>query len=81
MLPHSKKVKKYIKNIADFVDKIKELEVPPGRKMVSFDVSALFTSIPVENAIQATKEHMERDQCWTRKTKLDKDDVLELLDV
>ena len=33
-----------IKNSIDFVNKIKDIEVPPGRKMVSFDVSALFTS-------------------------------------
>ena len=40
-----------IKNSEDFVNKIKGLEVPPPRKMVSYDVSALFTSIPVDAAI------------------------------
>ena len=35
-----------IKNSQDFVNKIKDLEVPSPRKMVSYDVSALFTSKP-----------------------------------
>ena len=34
-----------IKNSEDFVNKIRDLEIPPPRKMVSYDVSALFTSI------------------------------------
>ena len=69
----------HIKNSGDFIKKIKDLEVTPGRKMVSFDVTALFTSIPIADAIQATKEHMEKDTSWTKKTKLTKDDILELL--
>ena len=40
-----------MKNSTQFVKKIKELEVPPGRKMVSFDVTSLFTSIPVTEAV------------------------------
>ena len=33
------------------MQKIKDLEVPPGTKLVSYDVSALFTSIPVDKAL------------------------------
>ena len=41
-----------IKNSEDFINKIRDLEIPPPRKMVSYDVSALFTSIPVDEAIR-----------------------------
>ena len=44
------------KNSTQFVKKIKELEVPPGRKMVYFDVTALFTSIPVTEAVSVIKD-------------------------
>ena len=40
-----------MKNSTQFVKKIKELEDPPGRKMVSFNVTSLFTSIPVTEAV------------------------------
>ena len=45
-----------VKNSTQFVKKIKELEVPPGRKMVSFDVTVLFTSIPVTEAVSVIKD-------------------------
>ena len=37
----------HIINSEDFTNKIADLEVPPGQKLVSYDVSALFTSIPI----------------------------------
>ena len=43
-----------IKNSGDFVSKLKDLSVAPPRRIVSFDVSALFTSIPTDRAVRAT---------------------------
>ena len=40
-----------IKNSEDFVKKINDLEVHAPRKLVSYDVTVLFTSIPVDDAI------------------------------
>lgn len=40
------KTEHHVKNSTDFVQKIKGLEVHPSQKLVSFDVSAPFTSIP-----------------------------------
>lgn len=40
------KTEHHVKNRIDFVQKIKGLEVHPSQKLVSFDVSAPFTSIP-----------------------------------
>ena len=44
-----------------FVDKIKNLEVPPGQELISYDVSALFTSIPVPDAIKAVRIKLDED--------------------
>ena len=69
-----------VKNSQDFVNKISELEVPPGKKMVSFDVTALFTSIPVDFALQAAKRKLSADSSWRRLTELNLDQVLSLLE-
>ena len=41
----------HIINSEDFINKIADLEVPPGQKLVSYDVPALFTSIPINEAM------------------------------
>ena len=69
-----------IKNSTDFVTKVKELEVPPARKMVSYDVSALFTSIPITFAIYATRKKLTADESWKELTELDLEQVLTLLE-
>ena len=51
----------YIKNSTDFIQKVRNLEVPPGRRMISYDVSALFTSIPVDKAIDVIQANLRRD--------------------
>ena len=50
----------------DFVDKVKELEVPPANKLVSYDVSALFTSIPVLKSLEVIKRDYARIPRYTR---------------
>lgn len=37
-----------IKNSLDLIDKIKDINIPHGAKLVSFDVVSLFTSIPID---------------------------------
>ena len=41
-------------NSGEFINKIADLEVPPGRKLVSYDVSALSTSIPINDGVSKT---------------------------
>ena len=69
-----------IKNSQDFVNKIKDLEVLPGRKMVSIDVTALFFSIPMDFAFQAAKRKLSADSSWQRLTELTLNQVLSLLE-
>ena len=69
----------HIKNSGDFVDKIKNLEVPPRQKLISYDVSALFTSIPVPDAIKAVCIKLDEDPKLQERTPLSRERILELL--
>ena len=69
----------FIKNSSDFINKIKDLEVPPGRKMVSYDVTALFTSIPVDQAIEVVKARLQEDRHLSKRCELSIGQLIQLL--
>ena len=52
----------HIKNTTDFVDQIHGIQLQEGECVSSFDVSALFTSVPTEPAINILKRKLEKDQ-------------------
>lgn len=45
------------------MEKIQSLEVPVGQKLISFDVSVLFSSIPVIDAVKAIEEKVTEKPC------------------
>ena len=49
--------------------------------MVSFDVSALFTSIPIDYAIRAVGSKLREDHSWQDLTELSLEQVLTLLEL
>ena len=69
----------HIKNSGDFVTKIQGLEVPPGQAILSYDVSALFTSIPVPDAMKVIEEKIKSDDTLSNRTPLSPNQILELL--
>ena len=40
-----------MKSTKDFIEKLRTVKVPKGYQMVSFDVKALFTNVPLEYTI------------------------------
>ncbi len=56
------KSERHIQNSGDFVDRVKNLEMPPGQKLIAYDVSAQFTSIPLPDAIKAVASSWTRTQ-------------------
>ena len=47
--------------------------------MVSFDVISLFTAIPVRKAFDYIKEKLEQDNTLSRRTHLEIDEIVSLL--
>ena len=56
----------HITNTQDFVKKIRGLRLEPDESLVSFDVSALFTSIPVDKTLEVVGELLKSDTSWKK---------------
>ena len=71
----------HIINSEDFISKIADLEVPPGQKLVSYDVSALFTSVLINEAIPVVRSKLEDDPTLPDRCSLDVSQLSTLLEM
>ena len=69
-----------IKNTNELVDKFRGLEIPPDRKLVLYDVTALFTSVPVDKALEGITERLHEDDTLTSRPEMTIPQIVELLD-
>ena len=51
----------HIKNTGDFVQQVRGIKLQPTECITSYDVSALFTSVPIESAITIIRNKLELD--------------------
>ena len=61
----------HVQNNKDFLDSIKHIKIKPDECIMSYDVSALFTFIPIEPAINIIKKHLEEDKELHNRTQHD----------
>ena len=78
--PLTGKTSSHVVNSVDFANKISNLVVPPGKKVVSYDVKSLFTIIPVKKAVEVAKKQLELDTTLQQRTSLQVNQIIELLD-
>ena len=71
----------HVKNSGDFVKKIEHLKVNTDETIVSYDVTALFTCIPPDDALAVVKEKLEQDLTLKNRTPLSPSQVAALLEV
>lgn len=74
------KTEHHIKNSQQFADIIKHYRVEDDEELRSYDVSALFTSVPVDNALEIIKNKLANDNTLADRTKLTPEDVTILLE-
>ena len=51
----------HVHNNKDFLDSIKNIKIEDDECNMSYDVTALFTSIPIDNTINIIRKHLEED--------------------
>ena len=71
----------HVNNSMEFADDIKKIKLEGGECIISHDVSALFTSIPVKSAIEVTKKKLEQDTEFHQRTSMSIHNILELLEI
>ena len=71
----------HLQNTQVFIEKIKDLKLTASETITLFDVAALFTSIPPDDAILVVWHALEKDGSWKERTALDIDQAVELIDI
>ena len=70
----------HINSTQDFVEQTKHTTLAPGDCLSSYDVSALFTSVPVDPAPKVIKDLLEKDSTLKERTVLTVEDIIQLLE-
>ena len=70
----------HINSTHDFVEQAKNITLAPGECLSSYDVSAWFTSVPVDPAIKVIKDLLEKDPTLMERAVLPVEDITLLLE-
>ena len=70
----------HVHNNQDLLEDLKSLKLEKDECLMSFDVKALFTSVPIQPAIQIIKKLLEEDQDLKQRTSMSHDLIVCLLE-
>ena len=70
----------HIKNTQQFVNHIKSVQLFLGEVMVSYDVKALFTSVPIDPAIKIDQSRLQQDPLLPQRLSLSIPQIITLLE-
>ena len=71
----------HINSTQNFVEQVKHITLGPKECLSSYDVSALFTSVPIDPALNIIKDLLEKDHTLKERTVLAVNDIILLLGV
>ena len=70
----------HLKNTKDFIDQIKDVRLLPDETIISYDIKALFTSVPIQPVIDIIKTKLENDKNLKSRTSMSIDHITSLLE-
>ena len=70
----------HLKNTKDFIDQIKDVKLLPDETIISYDIKALFTSVPIQPVINIIKNKLENDKNLKSRTSMSIEHITSLLD-
>jgi hypothetical protein len=79
--PLAGKSNSYIKNSYHFVQLLNSVTPQVSDILVSFDVTSMFTNIPVDEALEIISGKLQKDDTLTSRTCSEWDSIMELLEV
>ena len=70
----------HINSTQDFVEQARQFKLEPGECLSSYDVSALFTSVPIDPALNIIKDLLDKDTTLRKRTVMEVEDIILLLE-
>ena len=70
----------HIQNNMDFVEQIKEVKLKKEESMVSYDVTALFTSVPIPPVLKIIEDKLNEDKDLPQRTSMNTRHIIRLLE-
>ena len=70
----------HVQNTQNFIQQIKDIKLQEDQCMISFDVKAVFTSVPIKPAINTIKKLLEEDPELHKRTYLPVRNITRLLE-
>ena len=71
----------HVRNSADFVQRIRQIDLAETDVMVSFDVVSLFTNVPVDEAILVISNRLQQDETLKERTSIPISELCHLVEL
>ena len=79
--PLAGRTSSHVKNSAHFVEVMRSITIQDDEVLASFDITLLFTNVPVDEAVRVIKTKLQDDETLKDRTPLSADMVTELMEL
>ena len=70
----------HVHNTKDFVEHLKDVRLKQGECIISYDVTALFTSVPIQPVVNITQQKLANDKDLQQRTTMSVKHIISLLE-